>query len=167
MKKLLRQTGVTLVELMIVVAVIGILGTLAAPAFFNFIADNTLTTATNNFVAALTYARSEAVRRGNDVTMIATNPVGDNEWGGGWTVQQTEDDGSITVIRVFDPVPGSAQIDAQNGETSITFDSRGLRSTTTVSTFNICDSRPDEIGRQITLSPLGRPDLNRNLACTN
>jgi len=56
------QHGFTLIELMIVVALLAIISAFALPAFQSFIASNRLTSEANELLSGLNLARSEAVR---------------------------------------------------------------------------------------------------------
>lgn len=90
--KLRRDTGFTLVELMITVTIAGILIGLAIPSFKSTIQSNRLTTEANEFVTALNFARSEAVKRGVPVTVrkvdsnSSTNLSTSANWESGWDV---------------------------------------------------------------------------------
>ena len=162
MKNLIRQSGFTLLELMVVVALVAILAAVGIPGYRDLIANNALTTSTNNFVAAISYARSEAIKRAAIVSVTAANPSAGNEWGGGWNVV----DPNGNIIRVFEPVPRSVVMDDGTGTTTLLFDGRGLLFNAPGNiTISICDDRPDERGRQLTISPTGRPLLNRNFNC--
>lgn len=90
--RLRRDTGFTLVELMITVTIAGILIGLAIPSFKSTIQSNRLTTEANEFVTALNLARSEAVKRGVPVTVrkvdsnSSTNLSASANWESGWDV---------------------------------------------------------------------------------
>ena len=87
---LLRQCGFSLFELMIATAIIGITAAVAVPTFQEY-GRNTRTVATqNDFVSALSYARSEAVRRSSVVSVCATANFAtcgtSPNWAAGWMV---------------------------------------------------------------------------------
>ncbi|MEE9444784.1 MAG: GspH/FimT family pseudopilin [Cocleimonas sp.] len=67
------NTGFTLIELMITLAIAVILITLAVPSFSLMIHNSKVTSATNEFVSALNLARSEALKRSNNVTVCKSN----------------------------------------------------------------------------------------------
>jgi len=83
-----RQSGFTLTELMITLAIMAILLALAIPSFESLIASSRISTTTNDFHAALSQARSEAIRRGQRVTVcISANGVqcaNAGGWEQGW-----------------------------------------------------------------------------------
>jgi type IV fimbrial biogenesis protein FimT len=61
------QRGFTLIELMITLAVMGVLVTLAAPSFYDFILMQRLKAASQQFVTDMQFARSEAAARNQPV----------------------------------------------------------------------------------------------------
>jgi type IV fimbrial biogenesis protein FimT len=68
--------GFTLIELVITLTVAGILMALAAPSMFSFLASNRLTAQTNDLIADLSFARSEAIKRNGTVVICkSTNPT--------------------------------------------------------------------------------------------
>lgn len=91
--------GVTLVELIIAIAVLGVLMALAVPSF-QFVRNvNRLSAAANDFVSGLQLARMEAVRRNARVVFCRSDngTACDNAAGAwaGWMVA-TDEDGSGT-----------------------------------------------------------------------
>jgi len=64
-----KVTGFTMIELMVTLAVAAILVTVAVPSFQTMIESNALTSQINLFIGSLNAARSEAVKRGKQVTL--------------------------------------------------------------------------------------------------
>ena len=79
-----RQHGFTLIEALVVIAMIGVLLALAAPSFNTFTANQRVKTASFDVYAALVFARSEAIKRRQSVTVAIAQDPATSEWG--WTV---------------------------------------------------------------------------------
>jgi type IV fimbrial biogenesis protein FimT len=87
LKKQSKFSGFTLTELMITVSIAGILTALAMPSFISTIRSNQLTTYSNELVAAFNFARSEAIKRGRQVTITREGVATDSQvWEAGWWV---------------------------------------------------------------------------------
>jgi type IV fimbrial biogenesis protein FimT len=88
MKK--AATGFTLMDLLVTLTVLGILVAVGIPSFSSVIRNNRITAHTNELVTALTYARSEAMKRGDVITTCPSNDgedcAGSNDWSTGWIV---------------------------------------------------------------------------------
>jgi type IV fimbrial biogenesis protein FimT len=85
------ENGFTLVELLITIVVISILLATGVPAYQDFIKNNRLTVQTNELVTALQLARSEAVKRGTNTVVCASNngttcSDSKTDWVNGWIV---------------------------------------------------------------------------------
>jgi len=86
--------GFTLTELMVTVAIIGIIASLGVPSFQAILQQNRASSTANEFVAALTTARSEAIKRGKVVSVCKSSNITDDEpscsedasWSSGWIV---------------------------------------------------------------------------------
>ena len=76
--------GFTAIEMMIVVVIIAILTAIAAPNMGQMIRNQRVKTAAFDIFASLTYARSEAVKRNQAVTIAANNAA---DWTRGWTIR--------------------------------------------------------------------------------
>lgn len=86
-----RTRGFTIIELMTVVAVLGVALGIGVPAMNQFILDNRLTSQLNSLSSALAVARSEAIKQ-NQRTVVcvssdgATCAVSGTDWNNGWIV---------------------------------------------------------------------------------
>ena len=102
-----RPNGVTLVELLMVLAIMGVLLTLAAPTFADAIRNNRLTSQVNRMVFALTLGRSEAVKRAGPVTLCKSSTAAGctpaAQWHEGWIAFADADRD-----QVYDPGDGES-----------------------------------------------------------
>ena len=98
--------GFTLLELMVTVAVVAILATVAVPGFRDLIQNNRVTTQTNELVSALNFARTEAVKRGQRVEVTVTQNAP------GWSATVVRDPaGANETLRVIDRAGSSVTLD--------------------------------------------------------
>ena len=78
----MKQTGLTLIELIVTLAVIGTLLAVGIPEFKSTTANSRLTSAINTLTGDFAFARTEAIKRAWPVTVTA----GGGNWAtGGWT----------------------------------------------------------------------------------
>ena len=68
-----KQLGFTMVELLITMGLVSILAMLAAPSFAQYIKQERLVTTANQLSSVYRYARSEAVKRAQTVTLAKQN----------------------------------------------------------------------------------------------
>lgn len=186
-KFLPRSHGFTLVELMITVSIAGILTAMAVPSFSDAIRNYRLTTAINDIFTSLNMARSEAIKRGVQVTLArsgATSLI----WTGGWQIYVDiggapsgnalgvfMDDGDGTPCEA-DSVTGTPLEDCllqthaaladgltlrtgSNFADTVTFNGDGFISQ--ADTFRLCDAAGDTLfSRSIVVSLVGRPRIS-------
>ncbi|WP_254276448.1 GspH/FimT family pseudopilin [Halomonas sp. 3H] len=108
--------GFTLIELLVTVAVLSVMATIVFPNFSTLLARSSMSSSFNGVVAGLNYARSEAVRNREDVTVT----VGSDE--AGWQVAvETTDLGVI-----WRASEDGGNVDVQGG--SLTFNALGRSS---------------------------------------
>ena len=153
-----KQTGFTLIELMITLALAAIILTMGIPSFSTMIMNNRLTAQTNQFVTAMNFARSEAIKRRTTMSVNATAGGGaGDEWGPGWSVV----DGGGTTLRVFPALEGSSTLDADADVAAFTYQPSGRSN---AGTLTMCDDRSGETGRQISVAAPGRVSTS-TVAC--
>ncbi|GMQ96708.1 MAG: hypothetical protein BMS9Abin15_0384 [Gammaproteobacteria bacterium] len=158
-----RNTGFSILELMIVVAIVGIMVVIGVPSMQSFIKNSCLSTGTSNLVVSLSLARSESIKRRATVSLFASNAAGNNEWGSGWAVfLDADNDGTLdageTTLRAITLDCTQTTIDETGNRTSFRFTSGGTVDQS--GQFDICDDRAGETGRQINLSNSGRASNN-------
>ena len=178
-----RQRGFTLVELMVTLALMAILVGIAVPSFSTMIANNRIATQTNELVGALNLARSEAVRRGQGVSIRST--AAGIEFATGWRIfndpgltgaapatddvlrESTSLAGRTTLRRVT-KTGTTSYADATSSLTDrmyVVFNSRGGNNAGASAYFRVCDARDTTIpGRILQVSTVGRISLDSSTA---
>lgn len=120
--------GFTLVELMIAIAILGILSAIALPNLRVYVLNQRVKSAAFELHAALMYARSESIKRNGDVVMSTSGT-----WENGWSITA-----GSALLKSQDTLSG---VSVSNANTTLTFNRDG-RLASTVGTFTISSS-PD------------------------
>ena len=122
--------GFTLIEFLITLVIAGILATLAAPSFVQYLASARIRNASYDLTSALQIARSEAIKRNTAIEVVA----GTN-WTSGWTVQVPI---TATVLRQQDRYQGLTitNVNPATFVPTITYGNDG-RATTAATTFKV------------------------------
>ena len=71
-----KQQGFTLIELMIVVAIIGVLSAIAVPAYKNYVSKSAVTSAMGTIKALLTNAELNAQENGSSAAVTELSAIG-------------------------------------------------------------------------------------------
>jgi type IV fimbrial biogenesis protein FimT len=137
--------GFTLIESVIVIAILAILTGVGSAGFVWLNQSTSIRGAAFDLVADLDFARSEAVKRNDDVTVQPVNA----DWAQGWQVVA-----GGQVLRAREAL--GAQIGFANAPTTLTFDGAGRASLITVRNFQICPpSAGGVMGRVVRIDPSG------------
>lgn len=164
----IRAKGFTLVELMIVIAIMAVLAAIAFPSFQGSMRSNRVATTSNELMAAFALARSEAIRSkyGAGVCASANGTSCAGTWNDGWLVWVDSPAGTAgaldpgeAVVRVVKPnqrmtMSGSAVI--------LGFDGRG-RSMAGAQTFGVKPKDDAAPARCLNLSATGQVRIDQNI----
>jgi type IV fimbrial biogenesis protein FimT len=168
-----NQKGLTLLELLIVVAIASILLSVGVPSFRGVIMDSRLSDESNSFVASINAARSSAVRYQRNVTIcpindyeaVLPNCVDSTDWSNGYMVWVDRNRDSMTsageVLAVQEPMHSSLTFQSIVSS-EMTYDARGFL-VTGGDDLLICDDRSGEEGRVIRINGVGRTDVARQV----
>lgn len=165
--------GFTLIELMFVVALVAIGTVIAVPSLRSMIHNNRAAAQANELVSALNFARSEAVKRGGNVSVCARPSSGDGcsgtDWAQGWLViVDTDVPGTYTdnkdkILKIFPPLSANSTLTQTQG--FVSFGANGfldpnINSTNLTFTLTVYGCSGDE-KRQISVNLQGRIAVER------
>lgn len=167
-----RCAGFTLIELVLVVALLVLLQTLAGPSLASMANSMRLTTATNSLFSSLILARSEAIKR-NSRVVVCKSATGNactttGGWERGWIVFHDVNNNAVldlgeAVLSRVQALPQAIRLTG-NGPVSnyVSYTSMGTTSYPSgafqAGTLTVCpESKIRVSAREIKISSAGRP----------
>jgi len=187
-----QMTGFTLLELMVVLAMAGVIAAIGIPSFSSMITTNQLADITNELSLALKRARAEAIASGRDVIVCSSiNSSGCSEaagnWSKGWVVMvdrnqnnqflESDPDELLwvkkidvdTSVRITPSTPTSTPGLPNNFSKEVRFSYTGELKAGTTGGFQICSGVTGSgfPRREITVSVAGQTHFEKNTTATN
>ena len=169
-----RPKGYTLIELLTTVAIVGILTSLALPAFDNIQARNAMAGSVNLFLAQLHLARSTAVTREWRITLCPTSNGTDcnddhKAWQDGYLIfddtnKNRQHDAGEQIISYQEKAAGTVKILSSSAyRNRISFLPLG-RAWFSNTTIRFCHESHPDLNRAIIISNNGRVRTRKKMA---
>lgn len=159
------KRGFTLIEVMVTLAVLGILLSIAVPSYQNLVVNNRMAAQANDLISALSLARSEAVKRAANVTVCASSngTACTGTWEQGWIVR----DAAGNVLRVFPALSGASTLTGSvNVASQVVFNAAGATTLAANATLTLCPPSPPVVqGRVVQIERSGRPRVANATTC--
>ncbi len=160
------HAGFTLIELMLAVALGIILMTMAVPSFTSIVLNNRLATKTNELIADLHFARTEAIKQGRTATVCrstnGTSCAGSGQdWATGWLVWVDSDGNgtmaSTEIVRVHEAV-GAVTLTGSTFQMQYAASGFNNAASTVTFTLNATGCTGNQ-ARTVTIIPSGRSSV--------
>jgi type IV fimbrial biogenesis protein FimT len=155
------QQGFSLIELMIAIALLGILLAIAVPSFTDAVLGSKLRSYANNFLASTYQARGEAIKR-NSVVKLCASSNGTSctgSWEQGWIVMA-----GTTVIQRQPALSSGMKMTESADVGSIDFPPTGVGVTS--ATLTLCRATPSAGNQErvISINSTGRASIAKTTA---
>ena len=152
MQRTKKNHGFTLIELMVTIAVMAIIATMAAPSFGDMLLKQNLNKSTRDLVGILTDAKTKAVLERREITLTLKDVKQNSK------LENTES--------IFYWQPSGKAILKTGSTTSVIFRSNGLVKASTDTTFTICNQVGGNSSKIIVISKMGAIQMVSESSCT-
>lgn len=170
-----RHSGFTLIELMIAIALTGLLLSMAVPAMDLFVSNARQTSAINDFVSSIHIARSTAITTNTRVTLCpSANGVTCEsiDWDRGWIVFSDLDSDQIVDLNetITSKTAGINNLSIESAEFGgfLLYRPNGRVMNAAINgsagEFTVCDQRGADHAKVMIVELSGRPRLSKTLA---
>ena len=155
-------SGFTLPELLVAITIVSVLIIFAIPSFNSAIRSNRLTTCSNEFITSLSFARTEAIKRGRHVVLRKTGA----NWENGWQVfvdvdrstpakENVIDTGTDIELKVYSALPANFTLRGNNNFVNfIRYQPDGTSNQ--IGSFAVCHNEEISGAKLITVNSVGR-----------
>jgi type IV fimbrial biogenesis protein FimT len=166
MRAMPEQSGLSLTELLLAIALLGIVTGFSVSGFRSLQLDAARSRQVNQFVQSIHLARSEAMKRNAVVSLCpsqdeATCAAAGTTWDAGWLVFENADrdspaalDPGERLLQVYPPWHGGQM---RGNRATLSFRSFGQSGVT--ATYVFCDERGSAAARAVIISQTGRPRI--------
>ena len=151
-----RLSGFTLIELMMTMVIVGILVTLAAPSFNNFVLKSRVNSAATELQMSLLLARSEAAKRNSGVTIT---PVDTAAWTQGWSVTYVDGGGTTRTLKTVDAYNGAMTVTGPTAALAYGRDGRLTSASAVTFTVNV-PGNANITAKTVAVDLSGRPNVH-------
>lgn len=149
----MKQRGFSVVELMVTVAIAGLLMMTAVPSFTTTIKNNRINSQVNEVLGALALARSEAAKRSQATITLCPSTTGtacadSSSWENGWIIMVDVDadavldasDGDL-VVKYFQALSGDNTLRTSGFASAKSLQISSVGAPSSAGSFVVCDSR--------------------------
>ena len=158
-------SGFSLLEILVTIAIVGILASSALPSFAAFIDKEKISALTQEFSSSLVIARSAAIKSGTHVVFCASGTDGScsSDWSAGWYAFQDDDKNGTqgsdeSTILFYRSTSDNVQVSVTNDDAAITavrFDYRGTPDTLLEAQFS-----RNEASSTVEVTPFGKARIS-------
>ncbi len=146
-----KNKGLTLIELMVTLVILGIVAAVAVPGYQSLINHNRLTSASNQLLSSVATARSEALKLKEAVTITPKS----NDWTKGWVVTVGTGSSQKTIFSQ-DKLDDSLNLSSTSSTNAVVFGANGYTSSLNPwSGSGVVFCNKDKSGRKISLQRSG------------
>lgn len=146
----MRNVGFTLMEVLVVVAIVAVLASIAVPSMRSFMDSQILKTPASDLYSSLVLARSEAIKRNAAIELVPSA----TDWAQGWRVRVQS---AGTVLRVQDSYPRIAINPSTAG--TVTYGGNGRLSTSATTFRVLVPGNTEARMRCVSVDVSGRPSV--------